>query len=286
MQTEEFQALARALSVDRAMTEGIRPEYIPAIARLHTRLFVDYGERVTTPVVWPFEYSPPAVVQPGHHMLFQGRTQAMVDVHEVRVVGSDGQSTVETLCVEGIRTDGRIYPVPVAVPVLPIGPTDLSARAGERVEVEVVNRGREPVEARVSVRGKLETGPVFHMWCQAVLPKVRRYKLAAGENTVITAMPPGMYFLKRMTMKSDSEMDVVVREVRCGNRIQMPLGDAALPVELFADGYEFRMDAMSPGSAMTILFLNQNERQDRYVEIEVTGQALGESSVPPVSDVE
>ena len=270
----EFQTFARALAEEHGTTEGIRPGHLPTIARLHSALRGRLSDRVTTATTWHWEYPTPMILHPDGHARFEGISQAMFDVHDVRVVCED-DCVDESVRVLAIRADHCAYPVPVPSAVL--SPTDLKLWAAEHVSVEIVNRGHHSaVVLHVSLSGKMANGTLVRLGCTPVVPHVRRFRLPAGRVTPLVGMSPSVYRPHSLRIRSDSKMDVVLLDVRCGNRIQLPVGEESLPVEMFADGYEIAMDTLVPNTTMQLSFQNQHATEDRYVEIDVGVREIAE----------
>jgi len=142
----------------------------------------------------------------------------------------------------------------------------------EIITVRVDNPTDTPWDARVVLLGEGSIGQshveetVLGLRPQRDASGTRRLRVAARGSLSSTLQFPWMCTPRRLTMRSDSQLDVVVAAVQVAN-VSLFMG-APIPVEVFDGGLEFRTINVTPANRMTVSLFNSGDT-DRYVEIDV-----------------
>jgi hypothetical protein len=94
----------------------------------------------------------------------------------------------------------------------------------------------------------------------------RRLRVPAGGSTNASLQFPWACSPRRITMRSDSQLDVVMQSAQVCN-VSLFMG-GAIPVEVFDGGLDIKTVNATPANRMTVSLHNSGD-SDRYVEIDV-----------------
>ena len=146
----------------------------------------------------------------------------------------------------------------------------------ERFYVQVDNTSDTPARARVAVvGGYLMTLPggrthredlILGLMPSPDVTKSRRFVVPPRAGISMTMSPPITCRPRKFTMRSNSELDLEVVEIRVSN--VCVTGAEPVAVDLFHSGIELRSVAMTAANRMTIGVCNRGDHE-RYIEVEV-----------------
>ncbi len=251
------------------------------------------GQRITDRrrfVLERMEYKEaPAIVPPGELRTFVVRPQIPFAPEEMAIVAASAEGErLPRSCPVRLR-EMRLSDHVIDFGTEAFGPKiDLKPKKMREVMVAedlacvVENTSKEPVLVKIAHAGRPRGSQgMYHLGTAPThISKSRRFVIPPGQGAVdLIWRARTACRITRIWMKSDSQCDVDLVDIKVGNRSQLA-NSTSIPIEAYQDGMEVSLDPLRV--QMDLAFVMENTSQvERHIEFEVEADVADYDALLP-----